>query len=235
MVCLLQFFTGKKRLSAWSRFIINDTYRSELCLLYPPHLIAIAAIYLTVVLHVPTRAVIQGQRQAEQEEAAPQPPRRSSRQANNASTLSLNKKANQDIIGFFAGLNVSMPLIATIAQEIISLYALWDRYKEDGNTDSARGSFTAQIGSPHTLGVGPKRPHSGTSRSGSLISVSNGGTPGEGPRDVEVPDGGNLMTPAFLTQLLVRMRENRLADVAHPASGRPVAVNKMLERTQAAG
>ncbi len=34
-----------------SRFIINDTYHSELCLLYPPHVFAIAAIYLTLVLH----------------------------------------------------------------------------------------------------------------------------------------------------------------------------------------
>jgi len=218
---------------AW--FIVNDTYRSELCLLYPPHLIAIAAIYLTVVLHVPTRATIQAQRQAELEVPAPQPPRRSSRQASNASAPSMQKKANQDIIGFFAGLNVSMPLIATIAQEIISLYTLWDRYKEDGNTDSARGSFTAQTGSPHTPGTGSKRTISGMSRSGSLNSISNGGTPVEGQEDVEVSDGDNMVTPAFLTQLLVRMRENRLADVAHPASGRPVAVNKMLERTQAAG
>lgn len=147
----------------------------------------------------------------------------------------MHKKANQDIIGFFAGLNVSMPLIATIAQEIISLYALWDRYKEDGNTDSARGSFTAQAGSPRTPGIGPKQTFSGTSRSGSLNSFSNGPTPAEGQEDIEGSDGDNVVTPAFLTQLLVRMRENRLADVAHPASGRPVAVNKMLERTQAAG
>ena len=31
------------------RFIINDMYRSELCLLYLPHMITIAAIYLTLV------------------------------------------------------------------------------------------------------------------------------------------------------------------------------------------
>ncbi|THG94762.1 hypothetical protein EW026_g6771 [Hermanssonia centrifuga] len=37
---------------AW--FIINDTYRSDLCLIYPPHLIAIAAIYLTLVFHEST-------------------------------------------------------------------------------------------------------------------------------------------------------------------------------------
>jgi len=121
-----------------------------------------------------------------------------------------------------------MPLIATIAQEIISLYALWDRYIEDGNTESAKNSFSAPAGSPYTPGTGSKRAVSGTSRSGSINDGSNDGTP------IEVREEGeeNVVTPAFLTQLLVKMRENRLADIAHPASGRPVAVNKMLERTQ---
>ncbi|THU77953.1 hypothetical protein K435DRAFT_70860 [Dendrothele bispora CBS 962.96] len=41
---------------AW--FIINDSYRSNLCLLYPPHLIAIAAIYLTLVLNPSAQATI---------------------------------------------------------------------------------------------------------------------------------------------------------------------------------
>jgi cyclin C len=47
--------------------------------------------------------------------------------------------------------------------------------------------------------------------------------------------GGTMVTPAFLTGLLTRMREAKLADMAHPANGRHVAINKMLERTQAAG
>lgn len=34
---------------AW--FIVNDSYRTDVCLLYPPHLIALAAVYLTVVLN----------------------------------------------------------------------------------------------------------------------------------------------------------------------------------------
>ncbi|OZJ04785.1 hypothetical protein BZG36_01829 [Bifiguratus adelaidae] len=34
---------------AW--FIVNDSYRTDVCLLYPPHMIAIAAVYLTVVLN----------------------------------------------------------------------------------------------------------------------------------------------------------------------------------------
>lgn len=69
---------------------------------------------------------------------------------------------------------------------------------------------------------------SGSSGSGSMNSGSNGGSPMDMREDVEE----NVVTPAFLMQLLVKMRENRLADVAHPANGRPV--NKMLERTQAA-
>lgn len=34
---------------AW--FIVNDSYRTDVCLLYPPHMIALAAIYMTVVLN----------------------------------------------------------------------------------------------------------------------------------------------------------------------------------------
>ncbi|ORZ16414.1 cyclin-like protein [Absidia repens] len=34
---------------AW--FILNDSYRTDVCLLHPPHMIALAALYLTVVLN----------------------------------------------------------------------------------------------------------------------------------------------------------------------------------------
>jgi hypothetical protein len=47
--------------------------------------------------------------------------------------------------------------------------------------------------------------------------------------------GVDVVTPASLTQLLLRIREARLTDLAHPASAQPMAVNKRLERTQAAG
>ncbi|KAI0046800.1 C/H/G cyclin [Auriscalpium vulgare] len=201
---------------AW--FIINDTYRSELCLLYPPHLIAIAAIYLTLILNVTTRATLQNQAQAQ---SAPAPStRRSSRTSSGT-----QKKAPQDIVGFMAGLNVSMSLVATIAQEIIGLYTLWERYKEDAAADSGRSAFGRSASS---ASAGTKR--SAPSRDPSVFmgseELSAGGTPAQ-------PD--DVVTPQYLTQLLARMREARLADLAHPASGRPVAVNKMLERTQAAG
>ncbi|KAJ7499689.1 cyclin-like protein [Mycena latifolia] len=178
--------------TAW--FIVNDSYRSELCLLYPPHLLAIAALYLTCVFHPATAARLasmSASASAPSGSAPPSdpPPRRSSRQA------AERKQPAQDPIAFLAALNVSLPLIATIAQEIIAMYALWDRYKEDA------------------------------------ACADPGGTPDSRGDD----DAGGVVTPAFLTAMLMKMRETRLQEVAHPASGRPTAVNKMLERTQAAG
>ena len=130
-----------------------------------------------------------------------------------------------------AGLNVSMSLVATIAQEIISLYALWDRYSEDANMDSAKPSFLHKSGS---TGGGMRR---GGPKSGRSSSVVSSGTMTSGDTPSTHDDGtqSEIVTPILLVQLLLRMREQRMADLAHPPSGRPVAVNKMLERTQAAG
>ena len=176
-----------------NRFIINDTYRSELCLLYPPHMIAIAAIYLTLVLNDKTREAIQVQTAS----STPTPtPRRSSRTNSNSAHRKPQPpmpQQQQDFVGFMAGLHVSLPTVAMIAQEILSLYTLWERY-----SDAA--------------------PESGLGQS------AMGNTAGD-----------DVVTPAFLTQLLLRMREARLTDLAHPASAQPMAVNKRLERTQAAG
>ncbi|OAX37568.1 cyclin-like protein [Rhizopogon vinicolor AM-OR11-026] len=195
---------------AWS--IINDTYHSDICLLYPPHLLAVTALYLTVILHGPTRDLLHQQSHSADAQATQNSPRRSSRQSSTTS-LGHAKKPSQDFVAFFAGLNVSLPLVATIAQEIISMYTFWERYHEDSDhADSARNTFH---GRPST------QTQSGVNSSG----VS---TPVESSNDIQ-----SSVTPTFLLQVLTRMRESRLSDIAH--SGRPVAVNKMLERTQAAG
>lgn len=140
-------------------------------------------------------------------------------------SLTSPKKPAQDIIGFIAGLNINMEVIASIAQEIISLYTLWERYKEDGYDGSARTAFHTDT--PHK---GTKRSAAGVQRSGSIASggtsTSRSGTPGE---EYHPP---LVVTPQQLTQLLVRMREGKLADMAHPPNGRPMAFDKRLERTQ---
>ncbi|KAG6910169.1 hypothetical protein DXG01_012618 [Tephrocybe rancida] len=203
--------------SAW--FIINDTYRSDLCLLHPPHIIAIAALYLTFIIHSPTNTskttTPNPGPSADPLTPVPQP-RRSSRQHPPPEEAKSEEKP-QDPISFFAELNVSLPLIATVAQEIISLYTLWERYKESGTPD-VKGSPMSGTASP-------------TKRS---AAGSNVGT----PMEAEEAEGWNeeeFVTARFLSRLLMRMREARLGDMAHPPSGRPLAVNKMLERTQAAG
>ncbi|KAI0695734.1 cyclin-like protein [Cytidiella melzeri] len=178
--------------TAW--FIINDTFRSDLCLIYPPHLIAITAIYLTLVFHTSTRSSLHASTVSSATSSSPPSfSRRSSR-----SSSGHNKKPTQDVIGFMAGLNVSMEVIASIAQEIISRYTLWERYREDLMESTARGSFATD----------------------------------QPPNFTSALKRSAMITPSFLTQLLIKMREGKMADIAHPATGRPVALDKRLERTQ---
>ena len=143
------------------RFIINDTYRSDICLLYPPHLIAISAIYLTLILHNPTRSVIvpllssspsiplpstttsEEKQKLRRSTRSTASPRQQSSPSVSSSTTA-EKKSHQDPITFLSELNVSFSLISTISQEIISLYTLWDRYKEDVNPEAKTPSL------PHT-------------------------------------------------------------------------------------
>lgn len=140
-----------------------------------------------------------------------------------------------------AGLNVNMEVIASIAQEIISLYTLWERYKEDGSDTTARGSFT---GDQTTSYAGLKRTASNVLRANSVLSggtsSSRAGTPGEdvGARrytERSPHERPAIVTPVFLTQLLLKMRETRMGDMAHPPNGRPAVYDKRLERAQAAG
>ncbi|KAF9040700.1 cyclin-like protein [Panaeolus papilionaceus] len=237
--------------TAWS--IINDTYRSPLCIFYPPHLIAIAAIYLTFILHPPIKPDSTGTTSeqeslfSESSSEQPRQPRRSSRQAHSTGSQSAmsaqQAKKPQDPIAFFADLNVSLPLIATISQEIISLYTLWDNYKEDGVPDATR--LSGNMDSPMSSGmastsVSPaKRTASGQiTRNDS--SASNIGMYHRTPASASA-DGNTCpyITPAFLAGVLKKMREKKMASYAAAASAQSrmqgVAVNKRLERTQAAG
>ncbi|TFK63986.1 cyclin-like protein [Pluteus cervinus] len=337
--------------TAW--FIINDTYRSDLCLLYPPHLIAIAAIYLTLILHAPTRTTLipqlpsglsasdadHSQKQAEESPPGPSTttttitppqPRRSTRQAQQSTSSSssstsstngpdgTNKHKSQDPISFLADLNISLPLIATISQEIISLYTLWDRYKEDTTPEISTNVHSHSHSHSHshnhlhhgisstlhrtrldqqhqessspfgvstsTTGVTSTNKRAAvsvsisssarlfttltsastsssasastsTSNSTSASTSTTGGVGGVGgftdyQDEYTLSPTNNTLTPViqyititppFLSSVLYRMREGKLADAmmiqaSGAGAGRSgVAVNKMLERTQAAG
>jgi len=259
MVCYYLFFKNIYHLHT-HRSIINDTYRSQLCLLHPPHLIAIAAIYLSFIIHPPVRPEPQV---SDDVEASHRHPRRSSRQASNHS-----KKAHhqaQDPITFLAELNVSLPLVASISQEIISLYALWDQYKEDVTPDAARLAREVTGSPPTTSGTisTSRQTKASSSRSNSRgypshyqSSQSSADTPITDANETldTVPSvqdsrsSGKYVTPAFLSLLMMKMREMKVSDmtVSQPSSavsvrtttsvsGKRTAVNKRLERAQAGG
>ena len=92
---------------------------------------------------------------------------------------------------------------------------------------------TTRTGSPchvTTQGMGRAFPDI---RRGSHNRIS---TPVEGPGDTRKADGANIVfTPIHLMQVLARMQKSRLADLAHSASGRRIAISDMLGQTQAAG
>ena len=243
------------------RSIINDTYRSQLCLLHPPHLIAIAAIYLTFIIHPPVRPEPQI---SDDLESSHRQPRRSSRQASNHSNQ--KKTQTQDPITFLAELNVSLPVVASISQEIISLYALWDQYKEDVTPDAAKLAREL-TGSPPAAGgtVSRTRQHkASSSRSNSQgyishyhsYTQSSAGTPVTDTNETldttssvqenKSGNDGKYVTPAFLSLLMMKMREMKIVDMATTppssavrttgtVSGKRAAVNKRLERAQVGG
>lgn len=131
--------------------------------------------------------------------------RRSSRHS--GSNGAENGKRSEDPITFLAGLNVSIPHVTTIIQEFVSLYALWSRFKEEAGPDSAH----------HLSGARKKDKGKGKGR------LSN-------------TEGEQEITTSTLTHLAIQMREQKETDMAHPPStGKAVAINKMLERAQAAG
>ena len=142
-------------------------------------------------------------------------------------------------MGFMAGLNVNMEVIASIAQEIISLYMLWENYKDDGTETTARRAFAGN--QAHSI-AGSKRSSSGDVRGRGALSEGTFcvhlDTPvGQSslPNFYQTDGKPSIMTPTFMTKLLLRMRDNRMNDIAHPPSGRPMVYDKRLERTQAAG
>lgn len=237
------FFWCGTDTSSFSRSIINDSYRSQLCLLYPPHLVAIAAIYLTFILHPPTlpepTPTPEYTSSESSQEALGITRRRSSRQVHNHPPRTVTPKKPQDPIAFLADLNVSLPMVATIAQEIIAMYTLWDRYNEDVSPDAklARELTNSPMASGGALSASGSPAKRTVSRSESLggapTPVDDGGSMGT-PAGTE----GSHITPAFLSAVLLRMRELRVMETAPSmgsSSSRPVAVNKRLERTQAAG
>ncbi|KAF0454388.1 C/H/G cyclin [Gigaspora margarita] len=115
---------------AW--FIVNDTYKTDMCLLYPPYVIAAAALYLPIALKGGGQY---GDNSTSNDHSAQGVVTRGAKKgATSAVTNDANNNGEttkvKDIRQWFALLNVDLDQIIDIVQEIISLYEVWDEYNK---------------------------------------------------------------------------------------------------------
>lgn len=125
---------------AW--FIINDTYRTDLVLLYPPYIIALAAIYITVVIHPhpsiqAMKALPTGYKGSRASTEEMGPSSRTRQQSINgppqpavqggAGDLGSSGGTKVLALDFFARFPISMSLVLELVQEIVGSYELWNR------------------------------------------------------------------------------------------------------------
>lgn len=201
-----------------SRFIINDTYRTDIILLYPPYIIALAAIYITVVLqpHPSLRAI----KTLPPPVYLPPNPSGSNSATNDAGPTPRSRRQSltapqQTILPvvFFAHFPLAMSLVLELVQEIVAAYELWNRLENpllpiqrppEDPADIPFGLASTRLNKPchsssdaHHPGERPES-HS-TSKSIDLLTQAKTGDKAADERVVEV---------------LVRMRKEREAEVS---------------------
>lgn len=107
--------------SSWS--IINDSYVTDLPLLFPPHILATAAIYLTIVLKNNRIQQLNNEQQQSQSNSNQQQQRNSQALANEALL--------KTFVTFLGHSNIDLAEVAEAVQELITLYEVWESYDEN--------------------------------------------------------------------------------------------------------
>ncbi|KAG8931243.1 RNA polymerase II holoenzyme cyclin-like subunit [Tulasnella sp. 419] len=189
---------------AW--FVINDSFRGDLCLQYPPYLIAIASLYMAVLLHGNTRAKLSetfedtSNSQAQQHRHRTRSTTAAASSNTNATNIvtAHHVPIRDQILDFLAGLNVSLELIAKIVQQILSVYALWDTLSDGSEQDATRRANREVPG------------------------LKTGLTPHGNRRKV--------IHEKDLVTLILSMKERRDQDLLHPPEGKPLDNNRLMER-----
>lgn len=204
------------------RFIINDTFRCSLCLVHPPHLIALASIYLAFALHPPASAAAQilapagtgsGSASAASSSISSRTRRRSVDLAatggagtgtgTEPSTADTSgPDAPPDPIAFLAALEVDQSLVLEIVQEIVSLYDLWAQLESNGSGSGSGSSAPAANGT-----------HSPAAQQ---FGVGGGGRAGNGNANGA---GGKGATPDDkVIGIVRRMQEARMRELREERS-----------------
>lgn len=112
--------TQEEHALAWS--IINDHYLTDLPLLHAPHVIAITAMFLAVVLK-PTQGGLQPHA------AGVANALQALGNARNAAAQGTQNRI-QKLVDWLADSSVDMEAVIECTQELISLYEVWESYAE---------------------------------------------------------------------------------------------------------
>ena len=112
---------------ALAHSIINDSYATDLALLYPPHIIAITAIFLAVVLR-PAGGLPAGLAAHAASPAVGSAAAQSARAGFGGLKQSGPKLAK--LVDWLAESKVDMKAIVDATQEMVSLYECWEGYNE---------------------------------------------------------------------------------------------------------
>lgn len=114
---------------AWS--VVNDHYLTDLPLLYPPHVIAVTAILLAVVLK-PSQASLHAAAASVAAVASAAQTAKDSSSTVVQAAAQTNPPQNkpQRLVTWLAESEINMEEMMDCTQEIISLYEVWEQYNE---------------------------------------------------------------------------------------------------------
>ncbi len=111
---------------AWS--IINDHYLTDLPLLFPPHVVAVTAVFLALTLK-PTQTGLQAAASTAAALARMSQLPTDSSSTSTAVTGSAQMKV-QSLVSWLAEGEIDIEAVVDCSQEIISLYEAWEQYSE---------------------------------------------------------------------------------------------------------
>ena len=111
---------------AWS--IINDHYLTDLPLLFPPHVVAVAAVFLALTLK-PTQAGLQAAASTAAALAKTSQP--STEASTSGAVIGSSPQIKvQNLISWLAEGEIDIQAVVDCSQEIVSLYEIWEQYSE---------------------------------------------------------------------------------------------------------
>nr|XP_018266245.1 cyclin C [Kwoniella dejecticola CBS 10117]OBR88403.1 cyclin C [Kwoniella dejecticola CBS 10117] len=180
-----------------SWFILNDTYRTDVHLLYPPYIISLSAIYIAFCLTSMNSSSASRTRTTS-----------SSSQLNSIqSSTTINEQLGIDpppnsAANFLAGFQVNLNILFACVQDIICLYSIWENFEP------------TSMRNPHN----PNQNQNQSQQPQNQLKSVFGGGGGSMTGNEDGKDGNKKekFGPEEAEALVRRMIESRLVDMGHP-------------------